>query len=131
LILVCCLPVVGILSDVALETGQAVAAPSGFQITTVTLPSGTLKVPYTAIVDATGGHTPYRYSVVSGTLPKGLHLIQWMGFRPTKTTAKISGRPKATGTWTFTLKAVDRKVKVKHHPSTQNSATAVLSITIS
>jgi hypothetical protein len=35
------------------------------------------------------------------------------------------------GTYTFTVKAVDKKIKVKHQPPTQNTATKVLSITIS
>jgi hypothetical protein len=45
----------------------------------------------------------------------------------------ISGKPNAldNGTYTCTVKVVDKKVKVKHQPSTQNTATKVLSITIS
>jgi hypothetical protein len=35
-----------------------------------------------------------------------------------------------SGTYSFTIMVVDKKIKVKHHPATQNTATKVLSITI-
>jgi len=41
-------------------------------ITTTTLPVGQVGVPYSATLSATGGVTPYTWSVVSGSLPQGL-----------------------------------------------------------
>ncbi len=96
-----------------------------FQVTTATLPSGTVKVAYTANLTAKGGNPPYTWSIVSGGLPTGLHLHGSSGV--------ISGKPSNadTGTYTFTVKVVDKKVKVKHQPPTQNTTTKVLSIAIS
>jgi hypothetical protein len=96
-----------------------------FQVTTTSLPPGTVKTAYSATLAANGGNPPYKWSLQSGTLPVGLHLH--------KSTGVISGTPNKndSGTSTFTVKVVDRKVKVKHQPTTQNTATKVLSITIS
>jgi hypothetical protein len=63
---------------------------------------------------------------VSGSLPKGLHLKKADGV--------VSGRPgrNDSGTSTFTVRVLDKKTrKTKGHPSTQDSATATLEITIS
>ena len=96
-----------------------------FQVTTTSLPSGTVKVAYTATLAANGGNPPYKWSVVSGALPAGLHLH--------KSSGVISGKPSTgdSGTYTFTVQVVDKKVRVKHQPTTQNVATKVLSIAIS
>jgi len=96
---------------------------TGLLITTTSLPQGTLKVNYSAALTAGGGNPPYKWSLSLGNLPKGLHLK--------KVTGVISGRPLVTGTYTFTVKVVDKKIKVKHQPPTQNAATKVLSITVS
>jgi hypothetical protein len=40
----------------------------------------------------------------------------------------VSGKPKVTGTFTFTVKVVDHKTRTKPH--TQRTATKALSITI-
>jgi len=131
-IVVCCLAFAGTVTGMALQSGRADAATSAFQMTMATLPSGTRGMPYSATLYATGGNPPYRWSVASGTLPKGLRITHWMGFHPDKTTGKITGRPKLAGTWTFTLRVLDRKARVsKGQPLTQHSATQVFSITIS
>jgi len=91
-------------------------------ITTMSLPSGTLKTPYMATLTASGGNPPYRWSLASGSgpLPPGLKL---------KATGVISGRPKKAGTYSFTVQVVDTRTKTKPH--THNTATQPLSITIS
>ena len=91
-------------------------------ITATSLPSGTVKAPYTATLTAAGGNLPYRWSLASGSgrLPPGLKL---------KPTGVISGKPRQAGTYSFTVQVVDTKSKTKPH--TRNTATAMLSITIS
>jgi hypothetical protein len=44
------------------------------EITTKTVPSGTAKTYYSAVIAANGGCTPYRWAVVSGKLPSGVLL---------------------------------------------------------
>jgi hypothetical protein len=80
---------------------------------------------YSTELAATGGNGPYTWSLASGHLPGGLHLK--------RSTGAISGKPGKHdhGTYTFTVKVVDKRVKAKHHPATQNTAMAALSITIS
>jgi hypothetical protein len=47
-------------------------AASDVQITTIEVPNGTVGAAYSAIVGATGGCTPYRWSIPSGKLPTGV-----------------------------------------------------------
>ncbi len=111
--------------NVLIYSSNSSSSSSGFRMTTASLPSGIPRVRYSATLTASGGNPPYRWSVSSGHLPKGLRLK--------KSTGVISGTPSKhdSGTYTFTVKVVDKKIKVKHHPATQNTATKVLSITIS
>jgi hypothetical protein len=93
--------------------------PTTLHISTSSLPPGTPKGLYLTTLAATGGNPPYRWSVSS--LPPGLHLKGAKGV--------ITGRFFASdsGTYTFTVKAVDHRTKKK----TRNAATRVLSITVS
>ncbi len=68
------------------------------QVTTATLPSGTLGTSYSAALHATGGTAPYTWSVVSDSLPAGLALTS---------SGNISGNPSSVGQSTFTLQAKD------------------------
>lgn len=68
-------------------------------ITTTSLPGGSLNTPYSAALAATGGTTPYTWSLASGSLPVGLTL--------NGSTGVISGTPTAAGTATFTVQVVD------------------------
>jgi putative Ig domain-containing protein/ASPM-SPD-2-Hydin domain-containing protein len=69
------------------------------QITTNNLPSGQPQVAYSATVTATGGTTPYNWSISSGALPVGLTLGSSNGF--------ISGTPTQSGTFSFTAQVGD------------------------
>jgi hypothetical protein len=91
----------------------------GLQITSGTLPAATVRVKYSTTLGATGGNPPYKWSITSGRLPTGLHL---------RSNGVVSGKPKVTGTFTFTVKVVDHKTRTKPH--TQRTATKALSITI-
>jgi subtilisin family serine protease len=88
-----------------------VAAP--LVITTTSLPGGTQNTSYSATLAATGGTTPYAWSVTSGTLPAGLSLVA--------STGVVSGTPTGTGTSNFTVRVTDTNLVV---------ATQALSLTV-
>jgi hypothetical protein len=64
-----------------------------------TLPPGIVTKPYDPVtLPATGGKSPYTWSVISGSLPAGLGL---------STSGLISGTPQAGGTFTVTVQVAD------------------------
>jgi CSLREA domain-containing protein len=65
----------------------------------LTLPSGTVGTPYNQTVSASGGTSPYTFSVSSGTLPAGLIL--------NAATGAITGTPNTAGTFNFSITATD------------------------
>jgi phosphatidylinositol-3-phosphatase len=87
--------------------------PPQLQITTTSLPNGQLQTAYSATLQATGGTTPYSWSISSGSLPTGLTLAATAGV--------ISGTPTAAGTFPFSVKVSD---------NAGNSASAPLTIVI-
>jgi uncharacterized repeat protein (TIGR03803 family) len=68
------------------------------QVTTVSLPNGTNGAVYSQALAATGGQTPYNWSLISGSLPTGLTLA---------TNGVISGTPTTNGTDNFTVQVTD------------------------
>ncbi|MGH2811589.1 MAG: putative Ig domain-containing protein, partial [Actinomycetota bacterium] len=84
-------------------------------IATTGLPQGRRNQSYNATLQATGGTTPYSWSIVSGSLPPGLSL--------SAATGQISGTPTRKGTFSFTVKVTDGS-------SPAQSATRALSIKI-
>ncbi len=83
-------------------------------VTTASLPAGSVGVTYTAILAASGGVSPYKWSVSSGTLPSGLTL---------SSSGTISGTPTAGGSSTFTVQVADAE-------GTPATASKSLSITV-
>jgi hypothetical protein len=94
-------------------TGVAVVPPSWLDaqttatsgvgctmVATTGLPGATAKVAYKTTLTASGGTSPYRWVLASGSapLPAGVTL---------KTTGVISGTPTLAGTYTFTVKVTD------------------------
>lgn len=85
-------------------------------ISTLSLPPGTVGVEYNATLSATGGTSPYSWSIPSGGLPTGLTLNQTNGVisgRPTTATqigfpvrVTDSASPPATVTQEFTITIV-------------------------
>lgn len=74
-------------------------APQPLSITTAALPGGQLNAPYSTSLTATGGTTPYIWTLTGGTLPAGLVL---------SATGVISGTPTATAAATaLTLQVAD------------------------
>jgi hypothetical protein len=78
------------------------------------LAGGRVNIDYSQQLLATGGITPYSWTVATGTLPPGLTL---------NATGVISGRPTAIGTFAFTVRVTDAT------PTTATSAQ--LRITVS
>jgi hypothetical protein len=75
------------------------AAVTPVQITTASVPAGQAGVSYSTMIQATGGTTPYSWSISSGALPAGITLNAGTG--------SISGTPTASGSFTFTAKVTD------------------------
>ncbi|MGM3276815.1 putative Ig domain-containing protein [Ralstonia sp. 24A2] len=84
------------------------AAPS---ISTASLASGEVGASYSQTISASGGATPYAFSVISGSLPTGLSLSSG---------GVLSGTPTAGGSSTFTVQVKDA-----------NNITATQSYTVS
>jgi len=99
-------------SNSAFPTGSHQAAnywvdvvfnPSGgtggaLQITTAQLPGGAVAGTYSATLSATGGSTPYTWSLLSGALPNGLTL---------NASGSLSGTPSLAGSFPFTVQVKD------------------------
>jgi uncharacterized protein (TIGR03437 family) len=56
---------------------------------------------YSLMCTASGGLSPYTFSVSAGTLPPGL------GLTPSGATLRVAGEPTTPGSYTFTLQAAD------------------------
>ncbi len=72
--------------------------PNNLQITTGSLPQGEQGNPYSDTFTATGGVTPYTWSVSAGALPPGITL---------NSNGNLVGTPTATGTFNFTVTVDD------------------------
>jgi hypothetical protein len=96
--------------------------PVPLSVVTTTLVAGSVGVPYSQTLSATGGNAPYAWKLVkgSGVLPKGVTLG--------KTTGTLAGTPKAAGTYVFSVEAFDTRTLTK--PKTQNTATRVLTLAV-
>ncbi len=86
------------------------AAP--LTITVNQLPRGSVGTPYSQSMGASGGQTPYTWSIQSGSLPDGLTLNQ---------SGVVSGTPERAVTTSFSLKLTD---------AVNASVTSTLSLTI-
>jgi hypothetical protein len=95
------------ISLVAVSCGGGSSSGSGGSSTTPTTlalactvtPNAQQGVAYSSGCTATGGTSPYTYTISSGTLPSGLSL--------NSSTGAITGTPTGVGTVTFTVKAAD------------------------
>ncbi len=95
----------------------SITVNTGLSVTTTSLPNGVVNVAYTTTLAASGGITPYTWSISSGVLPSWAKLDT--------STGVISGTPVGTGTTSFTVKVTDSTTP------TPLTATQALSITIS
>jgi YVTN family beta-propeller protein len=94
------------------------AGTGQLQITTTSLPGGTVGQPYSFALQATGGNPPYTWWYAKGgDLPRGLHF---------STAGVLSGTPKKAGNYSITFRVRDTKI-TGHHV---NKAQAALTVTI-
>ena len=102
----------------------SIAVADPLSVTTASLPGGTVGQPYSQSVAATGGKSPYTWSVTSGSLPPGLALHA--------STGAVSGTPTADGSFGFTVQAADSGTPVRTaSKSLSISVAAQLAITTS
>jgi hypothetical protein len=95
-------------------------------ITTSSLPSGIVDTAYSAGLAASGGATPYTWTLV-GALPDGLSLDSATGI--------ISGTPATANTYSFTIKATDsssnyclRELSIQVHAAAGDGSSISVSI---
>ncbi len=96
-------------------------APAALNITTSSLPGGTVGAPYSQGLSATGGTGSYTWSVSSGSLPAGLSLAG----------GTIGGTPTAPGTASFTVQVTDSANTTATQPLSIAVAPAALNISTS
>jgi len=68
-------------------------------ITTTTLPNGTVGTPFSAVVKASGGCTPYKWALVAGSLPSGIASTDSSNTE----SLDLAGTPAVAGTYSFTI----------------------------
>lgn len=78
-------------------SGNGVAAPP-LQITTTTLSQASVGNPYSLQLSATGGVTPYQWSISSGSLPQGISL---------SSAGNLDGMPTSSGSFSFVVQVTD------------------------
>ena len=83
----------------ASSSGLTLTVDSAVAISTSSLPSATVRVAYSTTLAATGGATPYTWSITAGSLPAGLSLAASTGI--------ISGTPTAVVSGSITFKVTD------------------------
>lgn len=82
----------------ALLASRSVA--SSVTITTKSLPNGTDEIPYSAVIQASGGCTPDKWTIASGTLPAGVTTTVSKSTR----SLTLAGTPTNAATYSFTVK---------------------------
>src|SRR5208337_3153733 len=91
--------------------------PGPLSISTASLPNGQVGVSYNTMLVASGGTTPYNWSLTSGTLPAGLAL--------NTTTNSVTGTPTALATNT----ALTFQVQDSGNPKQTKSVNITLTVT--
>jgi large repetitive protein len=85
-------------------------------------PAGQVGVAYTDTLTATGGTTPYTWSVSAGSLPAGLTLAA--------STGVVAGTPTTAGTFSFTVKVTDAASLTATKATSITIAGGALAITV-
>jgi hypothetical protein len=74
---------------------------ANIKITTTSVPNGTVNTAYSAAIKADNGCTPYKWAIVSGTLPAGITAKA----SSNTTSFNLTGKPTKAVTDSFTVKA--------------------------
>ena len=69
-------------------------------ITTKSVPNGTVETAYSAVIQASGGCTPDKWTIASGKLPAGVT----SKVSQTTKSLTLSGKPTTAATYSFTVK---------------------------
>ena len=108
-------------SSVATASATLTVTSASLAVTTATLPNGVIGTAYVRKIQATGGVTPFTWTVSSGALPRGLALGT-----STSNTVTVSGMPNTfTQGGKFTIEVADSA----QHIATQAYTVSVLSQT--
>jgi parallel beta-helix repeat protein len=83
------------------EKSSTTSPPVALQITTGSLPAGTVGASYSTTLAASGGTPPYTWGTTAGALPGGLQLSSGTGV--------IAGTPTSQGSFSFTAQVLDAK----------------------
>jgi parallel beta-helix repeat protein len=86
-------------ASLSIQVASAPPPPSTLRVATSSLPNGTVSQTYSAAVTATGGTTPYTWTLSVGALATGLTLAG--------STGAIVGTPSQSGTFSFTVQVKD------------------------
>jgi len=97
--------------SIAISATAPAPAPT-LQISTASIPNGTVSVPYSTTLQATGGTGPYTWTQLNGTIPAGLAL---------SSAGALTGTPTASGTYSFAVHVQDASAT----PETSDQAFAV------
>jgi hypothetical protein len=89
----------------------SITIPSGLTVLTTSFPNGSVGSVYSQTISASGGVTPYTWSITAGALPPGLGILN---------NSSIGGTPTTVGTYGFTLNVTD---SAGHGAFTQTSIT--------
>lgn len=89
------------------STNVTVTPASRLAITTWSLPAVNTGVSYSSSLAATGGTSPYRWSLASGSLPGGIHLQS--------STGALSGTTLLSGSYNFTARVTDSEGISSNH----------------
>lgn len=92
----------------------SIAIQTELAVTSLSPPAGTVGISYSTTLAATGGVTPYIWTMLSGSLPAGLSL---------GSAGVISGTPATHGTSIFTVQVADSETN-------QETAIAQLTLTV-
>jgi hypothetical protein len=93
----------------------SITVETSLAVTTLSPPLATVGIAYNASLSATGGASPYTWTLQSGNLPAGLNL---------NSSGVITGTPTTTGSSVFTVQVADSEAN-------QQTATAQLTIAVS
>lgn len=96
-------------------TIDIVNTASALEILTSSLPSGTVRASYEASLSATGGTTPYKWTISSGDLPTGLSL---------SSSGSITGIPTASSQSSFAVQVSDSSSPAKTAKASMNISIA-------